>query len=256
MAPLVSMRRPTPAKAAALESEESLRQQIEPARLPQHIAIIMDGNGRWARQRHLPRVFGHRAGITSVREVVRACGDIGIRALTLYAFSAENWSRPNAEVQALMRLLEDYLQRELPELQKNKVRLQAIGRLQALPPGARRKLDEVIAATAKNTGLVLTLALNYGGRQEIVDACNRALKQKLKQVDEVGFSALLDTAGLPEPDLLIRTSGEMRISNFLLWQLAYTEMHITQIPWPEFRRPDLYRAILDFQRRERRFGGL
>jgi undecaprenyl diphosphate synthase len=250
------MRRTPASKTQPTESEEALRQQIQPAKLPQHIAVIMDGNGRWARQRHLPRVFGHRAGITSVREIVRACGDLGIRALTLYAFSAENWSRPSTEVQALMRLLEDYLQRELPELQKNSVQLRAIGRLQALPAGARQKLDMVIAATAKNKGLVLTLALNYGGRQEIVDACNRALKQNRKQVDEDSFSRLLDTRDLPEPDLLIRTSGEMRISNFLLWQLAYTEMHITEIAWPEFRRPHLYRAILDFQRRERRFGGL
>jgi undecaprenyl diphosphate synthase len=249
MSALLSMRTQAPA-------EQDLRQQINPTKLPQHIAIIMDGNGRWAKQRHLPRVFGHRAGITSVREAVRACGDLGVKALTLYAFSAENWSRPNTEVSALMRLLEEYLQRELPELQKNKVQLRAIGRWQALPAGARAQLERVMEATSKNKGLILTLALNYGGRQEIVDACNRALKDKSKVLDEEAFARYLNTAGLPDPDLLIRTSGEMRISNFLLWQLAYTEIHITNTPWPEFRRPHLYAAILDYQRRERRFGGL
>jgi undecaprenyl diphosphate synthase len=238
------------------DTDQDLLKQINPARLPQHIAIIMDGNGRWAKQRHLPRVFGHRAGITSVRDIVRACGELGVKALTLYAFSAENWSRPNTEVKALMRLLEDYLQRELPELQKNDVQLRAIGRWQALPAGAREQLERVIGLTAKNKGLILTLALNYGGRQEIVDACNRALKDKVKALDEDAFEAYLDTSGLPDPDLLIRTSGELRISNFLLWQLAYTEIYITATPWPEFRRQHLYGAILDFQRRERRFGGL
>jgi undecaprenyl diphosphate synthase len=237
-------------------AEQDLRQQIDPAKLPQHIAMIMDGNGRWAKQRHLPRVFGHRAGITSVREAVRACGELGIKALTLYAFSAENWSRPSTEVNALMRLLEDYLERELPELQKNNVQLRAIGRWQSLPAGARTGLERVIAATAKNKGLILNLALNYGGRQEIVDACNRALKDKVKQVDEETFATYLNTSGLPDPDLLIRTSGEMRISNFLLWQLAYTEIYITPTAWPEFRRKHLYEAILDFQQRQRRFGGL
>jgi undecaprenyl diphosphate synthase len=246
----------TARSSSTTHTESELLKQIEPSKLPRHIAIIMDGNGRWAKTRHLPRVFGHRAGITSVRETVRACGEIGVHALTLYAFSAENWSRPNTEVSALMRLLQEYLQRELAELQKNNVQLRAIGRWQALPAGAKDQLQRVIDATANNTGLVLTLALNYGGRQEIVDACNRAIKQKLARVDEAAFSQLLDTGDLPDPDLLIRTSGEMRISNFLLWQLAYTEMYITQIPWPEFRRPHLYTAILDYQRRQRRFGGL
>jgi undecaprenyl diphosphate synthase len=240
----------------ASSNPQDLLREINPEKIPQHIAIIMDGNGRWAKQRHLPRVFGHRAGITSVREVVRVCGELGVKALTLYAFSAENWARPSTEVSALMRLLEDYLQRELPELHKNKVRLQVIGRWKALPAGARTQLERTIEATSRNKGLILTLALNYGGRQEIVDACNRALQDKVKKVDEAAIARHLDTAGLPDPDLLIRTSGEMRISNFLLWQLAYTEMYITPTSWPEFRRPHLYRAILDFQRRERRFGGL
>ncbi|OGR93381.1 MAG: di-trans,poly-cis-decaprenylcistransferase [Elusimicrobia bacterium RIFCSPLOWO2_01_FULL_59_12] len=241
---------------SAPSAEQDLLQQINADKLPKHIAIIMDGNGRWAKQRHLPRVFGHRAGISSVREVVRACGQLGVKVLTLYAFSAENWSRPGAEVAALMRLLEDYLQRELPDLQKNHVQLRAIGRWDALPSGARRQLERVIEATSKNRGLILTLALNYGGRQEIVDACNRALKSGARQVNEESLSRCLNTHGLPDPDLLIRTSGEMRISNFLLWQLAYTEIYVTDTPWPEFRRPHLYRALLDFQRRERRFGGL
>lgn len=259
MATLLSMRaRPSaePAELAVPKSEKELLPLIDQKKLPKHIAVIMDGNGRWAKSRHLPRVFGHRAGITSVREIVRACGSLGIQALTLYAFSAENWSRPNTEVSALMRLLEEYLQRELPELQKNDVVLRVIGRWQALPAGARHQLERVMEATAKNKGLILNLALNYGGRQEIVDACNKALKQKLTQLDEKSFETYLNTTGLPDPDLLIRTSGEMRISNFLLWQLAYTEIYITRTPWPEFRRPHLYQAILDYQRRERRFGGI
>jgi undecaprenyl diphosphate synthase len=204
----------------------------------------------------LPRVFGHRTGITSVREIVRTCGSLGVKALTLYAFSAENWARPSTEVSALMRLLEEYLQRELPELQKNHVQLRVIGRWKALPAGARAQLERVMEATSKNKGLILALALNYGGRQEIVDACNRALQEKKGPLDEETLGKYLDTADLPEPDLLIRTSGEMRISNFLLWQLAYTEIYITETPWPEFRRTHLYQAILDYQRRERRFGGL
>ncbi len=246
----------TPVEPAGPQAEQDLLQHIDSAKLPKHIAVIMDGNGRWAKSRHLPRVFGHRAGITSVRDIVKACGSLGIQALTLYAFSAENWSRPSTEVSALMRLLEDYLHRELPELQKNRVMLQVIGRWQALPAGARKQLERAMEATAQNKGLILTLALNYGGRQEIVDACNRALKDKVDSVNEQSFEKYLNTAKLPDPDLLIRTSGEMRISNFLLWQLAYTEIYITPTPWPEFRRLHLYRAILDYQRRERRFGGI
>jgi undecaprenyl diphosphate synthase len=247
MATLSSMRNPVAADPL---------KQIVPTKIPRHIAVIMDGNGRWAKQRHMPRVFGHRAGIGSVREIVRACGELGVQVLTLYAFSAENWSRPGAEVKALMRLLEEYLQRELPELQKNNVQLRAIGRWQALPAGAREQLERVIRLTAENKGLKLILALNYGGRQEIVDACNRAVRDNATELDEAAFGRYLQTADVPDPDLLIRTSGEMRISNFLLWQLAYTEIYITPTPWPEFKRPDLYGAILDSQRRERRFGGL
>jgi undecaprenyl diphosphate synthase len=259
MAPLLSMKphaSHTVPEVASSRTEQEFLQQLNPHKIPKHIAIIMDGNGRWAKQRHLPRVFGHRAGITSVRDIVRACGELHVHVLTLYAFSAENWARPDTEVKALMRLLEEYLQRELPELQKNHVQLRVIGRWQALPAGARAQLEKVIQATAKNKGLILTLALNYGGRQEIVDACNRALQDKAKQLDEDTFSKYLNSPDVPDPDLLIRTSGEMRISNFLLWQLAYTEIYITPTPWPEFRRAHLYQAILDYQRRERRFGGL
>jgi undecaprenyl diphosphate synthase len=234
----------------------SLLSQIDRNRIPQHIAIIMDGNGRWARQRHLPRVFGHRSGIDSVRDIVRVCGELGIDSLTLYAFSSENWARPATEVRALMKLMQEFLGRELPELQKNNVRLQSIGRLDALPSGARNKLNEVIAATAANKGLRLTLALNYGGRQEIVDACNKILASGATQVDEKTFARYLYAPDVPDPDLLIRTSGEMRISNFLLWQIAYTELYVTPILWPEFRRTQLYEAILDYQRRDRRFGGI
>ena len=242
--------------ASGPKMEQELLRQLDPKRIPRHIAIIMDGNGRWAKQRHLPRVFGHRAGISSVRDVVRACGEMGVQVLTLFAFSCENWSRPNAEVRALMRLLEEYLERELPELQKNQVQLRAMGRLEALPMGAQQQLSRAMEATEKNNGLVLNLALNYGGRQEIIDAVHRVLKDRPKKLDEEEFARYLYFPQCPDPDLLIRTSGEMRLSNFLLWQMAYTEIYITPVPWPEFKRTHLYRAIIDFQRRERRFGGL
>jgi undecaprenyl diphosphate synthase len=236
--------------------EAEVLKHLNRTRFPKHIAIIMDGNGRWAKQRHLPRIFGHRAGIVSVREVVRACGELGIKVLTLYAFSNENWSRPRSETHALMRLLEKYLDRELPELQKNNVQFRHLGRLDALPEGARSRLARTIEETKNNSGLILCLALNYGGRQEIIDACNRLLSKKVESVDEKEFESCLYMPDCPNPDLLIRTSGEFRISNFLLWQLAYTEIHITPVPWPEFRRPHLYQAIVDYQKRERRFGGL
>jgi undecaprenyl diphosphate synthase len=243
----------------ALLSRRELTQAfpaLDQSRIPAHIAIIMDGNGRWAKSRHLPRIFGHRSGITSVREVVRAAGDLGVKWLTLYAFSAENWVRPGAEVQALMRLLQEYIARELPELQKHHVRLRAIGRLEALPEGAQKRLAEAIEATAHNKGLTLVLALNYGGRQEIVDACNRAIAAGHPKIDEKMLSCCLYAPDCPEPDLLIRTSGEMRLSNFLLWQSAYTELYVTKTLWPDFRRPHLYEAIAEYQRRERRFGGV
>jgi len=229
---------------------------IDKSRIPAHIAIIMDGNGRWAKGRHLPRLLGHRAGITSVREAVKTAGELGIKVLTLYAFSAENWTRPTTEVQALMRLLQEYVVRELPELQKKRVRLRAIGRLEALPAGAQKKLTQAIEATSQNKGLTLTLALNYGGRQEIVDACNRALTDGHTSIDEKTLSNYLYAPDCPEPDLLIRTSGEMRLSNFLLWECAYTELYVTKTYWPDFRKRHLYEAVAEYQKRERRFGGL
>lgn len=236
-------------------SETEVLETLDKSKLPQHIAIIMDGNGRWARKRKLPRVFGHRAGINSVREIVRTCASLGVRALTLYAFSSENWSRPGTEVRALMRILEEFLERERGELRKNRVRLRAIGRIEGLPEGAQNKLREVIKETSTNAGLTLVLALNYGGRQEIVDACRRLVAAK-EEIDEAAISRHCYAPDLPDPDLLIRTSGEMRLSNFLLWQMAYTELYITQTPWPEFRRKHLYLAVEEYQRRERRFGGL
>jgi undecaprenyl diphosphate synthase len=229
---------------------------LDKTRIPVHIAIIMDGNGRWAKSRRLPRLFGHRAGIASVREVVKASGELGVKVLTLYAFSAENWTRPTTEVQALMRLLQEYIGRELPDLQKNHIRLRAIGRLESLPTGAQKSLAAAIQATSHNKGLTLVLALNYGGRQEIVDACNRALEDGNTQIDEKILARYLYAPDCPEPDLVIRTSGEMRLSNFLLWESAYTELYVTKTFWPDFRKPHLYEAIAEYQRRERRFGGL
>jgi undecaprenyl diphosphate synthase len=229
---------------------------LDPHKIPQHIAIIMDGNGRWARKRGMPRLFGHRAGLESVRETVRTCKEVGVGTLTLYAFSSENWSRPSLEVRGLMRLLQEFLRKEIDELHENGVQLRAIGRIEALPSAAKKELARAIELTARNRKLVLNLALNYGGRQEIVDACNRAVREHRGPIDEKSLGACLYTAGSPDPDLLIRTSGEMRISNFLLWQLAYTELYVTDVLWPEFRKPHLYAAIADYQRRHRRFGGL
>ncbi len=227
---------------------------------PRHIAIIMDGNGRWAKQRGLPRLEGHRAGAESVRAIVRACGELGIEYLTLYAFSSENWRRPKAEVTALMHLLEFYLQREVTELDKNNVRLAAIGRLHELPEGAQRQLQKSIEALRKNTGLTLVLALSYGGRAEIVDAV-RSIARDVKtgalniaDINEETISHRLYTRDIPDPDLLIRTSGEMRISNFLLWQISYAEIHVTDTLWPDFRKPQLQAALDDYAKRQRRFG--
>jgi undecaprenyl diphosphate synthase len=237
------------------DPDRSLAEALDPDRLPQHIAIIMDGNGRWARKRDMPRAAGHKAGVEPVRSAVETCARLGIRVLTLYAFSTENWKRPRAEVNMLWRLLRVYLRRELGSLLKNDVRLRAIGRLEALPAAARTELLEAVAATAPNRGLIVNLAINYSGRAELVDAVNRLL-QSGARVTEEAIAAHLYTAGLPDPDLLIRTSGEMRISNFLLWQIAYAELYVTSTLWPDFTRADLLRAVLEFQRRERRFGGL
>jgi undecaprenyl diphosphate synthase len=245
------------------EKDWELARAIDPNRLPAHIAIIMDGNGRWAGRRRLPRVAGHQAGVGPVRITVETCGRLGVKALTLYAFSVENWKRPRAEVETLWRLLRYYLRHELPALQKNDVRLQAIGRLEALPPQVRRELEAAVEATAANRGLLVNLAINYGGRAEIVDAVNAILEvarlegslSSLK-LDEELISANLYTAACPDPDLLIRTSGEMRISNFLLWQIAYSELYVTETLWPDFSRLDLLEAILEYQKRDRRYGGL
>src|SRR5208283_3577774 len=224
---------------------------------------IMDGNGRWARQRNFPRIMGHRAGVTSVRTVTETCARLGIEALTLYAFSVENWKRPRHEVETLWRLLRYYLKQELPELQKNDIRLQAIGRLEALPATVRTELDAAVEATANNRGLLVNLAINYGGRAEIVDAVNAVLEMARLEgslgalrMDEDLIATNLYTASCPDPDLLIRTSGEMRISNFLLWQIAYAELYVTETLWPDFTRTDLLEAVLEYQKRDRRYGGL
>ncbi|MEP6535996.1 MAG: isoprenyl transferase [Bryobacteraceae bacterium] len=240
-----------------------LAQAIDPERLPSHIAIIMDGNGRWANRRNMPRVAGHRAGIDPVRETVESCARLGITALTLYAFSVENWKRPRHEVETLWRLLRFYLRRELPDLMENNIRLAAIGRLEALPKQVRQELESVMEATAGNTGLRVNLAINYGGRAELVDAVNALLDEARIEgtldhlhLKEADIASKLYTAGVPDPDLLIRTSGEMRISNFLLWQIAYAEIYVTETLWPDFKRSDLLRAILEYQKRDRRFGGV
>jgi len=240
-----------------------LANAIDPARLPAHIAIIMDGNGRWANRRSLPRVAGHSAGVGPVRSTVETCARMGIGVLTLYAFSVENWKRPRAEVETLWRLLRFYLKKELPELQQNDIRLQAIGRLEALPDAVRRELEAVVEATSRNSGLRVNLAINYSGRAEILDAINNIIETARSEgrldtlrVDEELFASSLSTASTPDPDLLIRTSGEMRISNFLLWQIAYSELYVTETLWPDFNRAELLKAILDYQKRDRRYGGL
>ncbi len=245
------------------ERDWELASVIDPDRLPAHIAIIMDGNGRWAARRRLPRVAGHKAGVGPVRSTVETCARLGIRVLTLYAFSVENWKRPRAEVETLWRLLRFYLRKELPELQKNDIRLQAIGRLDALPVDVRRELDAVVDATAANRGLLVNLAINYGGRTEIVDAVNAIIETARREgrlsslrVDEGLIAAHLYTRSSPPPDLLIRTSGEMRISNFLLWQIAYAELYMTETLWPDFSRAHLLAAVLEYQKRDRRYGGL
>ena len=231
-------------------------------KIPRHVAIIMDGNGRWAKAKNMVRIQGHRAGAESVREVVRAAGEFGVKYLTLYAFSVENWQRPKGEINTLMGLLEKFLRDELHELIKNNIRLQAIGRLSDLPEKVRTQLHECIQATRENTGLILIFALSYSGRVEIVEAV-RSIVREIKlghldsaQIDEQVFSHHLYTRYYPDPDLLIRTSGEMRLSNFLLWQLSYTEIYITPTLWPDFRRGDFAEALIDYGNRQRRFGSV
>jgi undecaprenyl diphosphate synthase len=230
--------------------------------LPTHLAIIMDGNGRWAKQRHLPRVEGHRVGVESVRAVLKTCGELGIKYLTLYAFSVENWNRPKDEVDTLMKYLARYLKSEVSEMSKNNVRLEVIGQVYRLPEFVQEQLAKTQAALAKNTGLTLVLALSYGGRTEIIEA-TRALAEKVKkgeiepaEITEQVFSQHLYTRHIPDPDLLIRTSGEMRVSNFLLWQISYAEFVVTPTLWPDFRKPQLIEALEEYARRHRRFGGV
>ena len=244
-------------------SDNDLRSQIDLERLPQHIAVIMDGNGRWARKRHLPRIAGHRAGIRAVRQVVESCARLGVPCLTLYAFSVENWKRPRTEVKLLMQLLREYLKKEIAELNRNNIQFGAIGRIGSLPKPVQHDLSNTIEETRSNTGLRLTLALNYGGRAELIDAVRSLVSQlkgngslDLDSITEQTFSQHLYTHDLPDPDLLIRTRGEMRLSNFLLWQVAYSEIWVTDILWPDFTERELFQAIIDFQRRERRYGGL
>ena len=245
------------------ERDWRIASELDPERIPAHVAIIMDGNGRWARQRNYPRILGHKAGIDTVRTVVEAGAQLGLEALTLYAFSVENWKRPRHEIEGLWRLLRYYLRREVPRLMDNDVKLQAIGRIDALPEAVIGELRAAVEKTSKNRGMRLNLAINYGGRTEIVDAVN-ALVERARQenrleeleITEEAISGCLYTSDLKDPDLLIRTSGEMRISNFLLWQIAYSELYITDTLWPDFSRSELLEAVLAYQNRDRRFGGL
>jgi len=242
--------------------DRALVQAIDFARLPRHVAIIMDGNGRWAKLRHKRRVEGHRAGIASVRDVVETSARLGLEVLTLYAFSVENWKRPKTEVSTLMGLLKRYLRLELDTLLRNNIRFRVIGRMHELPRDVQDELRRGMERSARSTGLLFNIALNYGGRTEITDAVRRLVADVLangrdaSRVDEQLLSSYLYTAGQPDPDLLIRTSGEMRVSNFLLWQIAYAEIWVTDVLWPDFRRRHLLQAVLDYQKRERRYGGI
>jgi undecaprenyl diphosphate synthase len=240
--------------------EESLLRQIDRSRMPRHVAIIMDGNGRWAGKRFLPRIEGHRAGVQAVRETVESAARLGLEVLTLYAFSIENWKRPRHEVWTLMNLLKEFLRREIRTLVDNDIRLRVLGRWRELDPSVVATLEEALAKTASGQRMVFNIALNYSGRCEIVDACRRLAERRAAgeaiEIDEATISAALETAGLPDPDLLIRTSGEMRVSNFLLWQIAYSEIVVTPTLWPDFRLRHLLEAIVAFQGRERRFGGI
>lgn len=251
------------AKVVKPKSEEAeLLAQIDFARLPEHVAIIMDGNGRWAKQRGKPRIFGHREGAESVRAILDTCARLQIKAVTLYAFSTENWKRPEDEVSGLMQMLKLYLKKELKTVHKNNIRFQAIGKIEGLSADLQKQLASAMEFTSKNTGTILSVALNYGGRAEITEAARRAAKNLLKEgkslddLTDADIEANLYTHGLPEVDLMIRTSGEFRISNFLLWQLAYSEIYVTPTFFPDFRRAEIFKAILDFQKRERRFGGV
>ena len=249
----------------ANREEAELLEKLDAKRLPDHVAIIMDGNGRWAERRHLPRIAGHRAGVKAARGVIETCAQLRVPCLTLYAFSLENWRRPQTEVDFLMRLLRDYLKRELPAIHKNNIRMVFIGRQAQLPEGVRKDITEAMRFTEGNTGMKLVVALNYGGRAELTDAFNALLAEANEaraegdtsyRANEEDISKHLYTAGLPDPDLLIRTSGEMRVSNFLLWQIAYAEIYVTEALWPDFSRARLLEALIEYQKRERRYGGL
>lgn len=256
------MRTEVPAGMSRKEAE--IFANLDPARLPKHIAIIMDGNGRWAHRRHLPRIAGHKAGAESVRSTVETAARCGVPWLTLYAFSVENWKRrPKTETSFLMALLRSYLKQEVPTLNRNNIRLQYIGRKHELPQEVQERMDWAQEATSKNTGTVLTLALNYGARTELADAFESIVRQAMSnggvehlKIDEEMIARHLYTANLPDPDLIIRTSGEMRLSNFLLWQSAYAEIYVTQTLWPDFRGTHLLESMVEFQKRERRYGGL
>ena len=243
-------------------AEAKLLAAIDPARMPQHIAVIMDGNGRWAKAKGQPRIFGHRAGAESVRAIIDTCARLEIKAVTLYAFSTENWKRPQTEIKGLMRMLVRYIRSDLKEVNKNNIRFQAIGDIKGLFDDVQKEIARAEQMTADNTGLVMSVALNYGGRAEIVEAARRAVRSHLENgrppedLSEDDIARNLYTHDLPEVDLLIRTSGEFRISNFLLWQLAYSEIYVTPTLFPDFRRPEIFEAVLDYQKRDRRFGGV
>jgi undecaprenyl diphosphate synthase len=249
-------------KTKKRDNPVEIADQVEMGNLPHHVAIIMDGNGRWAQRRTLPRSMGHRAGVEALRKIVKTCSKLNIEVLTVYAFSTENWSRPKDEVGVLMKLLTEYLRKELNELHNNNVLIRAIGILEELPVEAQHELEHAMEKTRNNTGLILNLALNYGGRSEIIQAVKKLSldvlsgKQLIENINEKTFSETLFTKGLPDPDLMIRTSGEMRLSNFLLWQLAYTEIVVVDELWPDFGEKELLAAIIAYQQRDRRFGGI
>jgi undecaprenyl diphosphate synthase len=251
-----------PAALGPVTPEEAeLLAKLDLTRLPRHVAVIMDGNGRWAQRKHLPRVAGHKVGTQTARTVIETCARLKIEALTLYAFSVENWRRPKTETDFLMQLLREYLRTEMPLIQRNNIRMRFLGRAEELPPGVQQDMRAAEEKTAGNGGMVLCLALNYGGRAEIVDAANALLAERNAQgnrepITQEELSSRLYTSGLPDPDLMIRTSGEMRVSNFLLWQIAYAEIFVTETLWPDFNRERLLESFVEFQKRERRYGGI
>ena len=257
-----TLARPTLESLGPVTAEEAqLLERLDLSRLPRHVAVIMDGNGRWAQKRHLPRIAGHRSGTQSARTTIETCARLKIEALTLYAFSVENWRRPKTEIDFLMQLLREYLKKEMPLLQRNEIRMRFLGRIDELPAAVQKDVREAMEKTAGNKGMVLCVALNYGGRAEIVDAMNAILREHnghgaASQITEERIARHLYTEGLPDPDLLIRTSGEMRVSNFLLWQIAYAEIFVTDTLWPDFNRARLLEALAEFQKRERRYGGI